>query len=186
MRDPRDDPARRRGAASQPPGAGDVHRALRARWRASSLSAADVASGSASARATSSTSPDGAPHAWRNPAGKPSVVADRHRGPGSAASSPRWGGRSAQADEERPVHEEQLARFLAVAERYGYWNATPEENAAVGISLPARARLTASALRGHDGSTEPLVGRLSSGPFSFPSTHRQLSCPRGDRDSGAL
>ena len=30
-----------------------------------------------------------------------------------------------------PVPDE---RFLATAERYGYWNATPEENAEVGLA----------------------------------------------------
>ena len=29
----------------------------------------------------------------------------------------------------------EIQRFLKTAERYGYWLATPEENAAVGISL---------------------------------------------------
>jgi quercetin dioxygenase-like cupin family protein len=36
-----------------------------------------------------------------------------------------------------PPTPERLERFLAVAERYGYWNATPEENAQVGIVVPA-------------------------------------------------
>jgi hypothetical protein len=31
--------------------------------------------------------------------------------------------------------DEELRRFHETAERYGYWNATPEENAAVGIVL---------------------------------------------------
>ncbi len=30
--------------------------------------------------------------------------------------------------------------FFAISDRYGYWNATPEENAAVGITVPAPAR----------------------------------------------
>ena len=30
--------------------------------------------------------------------------------------------------------------FLAISERYGYWNATPEENAAIGLTVPAPAR----------------------------------------------
>jgi quercetin dioxygenase-like cupin family protein len=30
--------------------------------------------------------------------------------------------------------------FLAISARYGYWNATPEENAAIGITVPAPAR----------------------------------------------
>jgi hypothetical protein len=34
-----------------------------------------------------------------------------------------------------PVTPEDLARFAAVSARYGYWNATPEDNAAVGIHL---------------------------------------------------
>ena len=29
-----------------------------------------------------------------------------------------------------------IERLLTTSVRYGYWNATPEENAAVGISLP--------------------------------------------------
>jgi quercetin dioxygenase-like cupin family protein len=30
--------------------------------------------------------------------------------------------------------------FLAISERYGYWNATPDENAVVGLTIPAPAR----------------------------------------------
>lgn len=36
-----------------------------------------------------------------------------------------------------PPTPEAIKRFLAVAVRYGYWNASPEENARVGLSLPA-------------------------------------------------
>jgi hypothetical protein len=32
-----------------------------------------------------------------------------------------------------PLSDDLVARFLAVAERYGCWNAAPEENAAVGL-----------------------------------------------------
>jgi quercetin dioxygenase-like cupin family protein len=35
-----------------------------------------------------------------------------------------------------PPSQEQVQRFLKIADKYGYWNATPEENARVGISLP--------------------------------------------------
>jgi hypothetical protein len=35
----------------------------------------------------------------------------------------------------QPVTPEDLKRFAAVSAKYGYWNATPEENAAVGIPL---------------------------------------------------
>jgi len=35
-----------------------------------------------------------------------------------------------------PPHAEAIQRLLRVAERYGYWNATTSENAAVGLALP--------------------------------------------------
>lgn len=35
----------------------------------------------------------------------------------------------------QPVTPEDLTRFAAISAKYGYWNATPEENAAVGIDL---------------------------------------------------
>jgi hypothetical protein len=34
-----------------------------------------------------------------------------------------------------PPSPEALRHFQAISERYGYWNATPEENARVGIPL---------------------------------------------------
>jgi quercetin dioxygenase-like cupin family protein len=37
-----------------------------------------------------------------------------------------------------PPSRDEIQRFLKTAERYGYWLATPEENAAVGISLFSR------------------------------------------------
>ena len=30
--------------------------------------------------------------------------------------------------------------FLGISDRSGYWNATPEENAAIGLTVPAPAR----------------------------------------------
>ena len=35
-----------------------------------------------------------------------------------------------------PPSREAIQRFLKVSERYGYWNATPEENTRVGLTLP--------------------------------------------------
>jgi hypothetical protein len=35
-----------------------------------------------------------------------------------------------------PPSADQVQRFLATSARYGYWNASPEENARVGIALP--------------------------------------------------
>jgi hypothetical protein len=36
----------------------------------------------------------------------------------------------------KPPSPEDLARLSELAAKYGYWNATPEQNAAVGIELP--------------------------------------------------
>ncbi len=33
----------------------------------------------------------------------------------------------------QPPRPEDIANFMAISDKYGYWNATPEENAAVGI-----------------------------------------------------
>jgi hypothetical protein len=35
-----------------------------------------------------------------------------------------------------PPSAERVQRFLAVSARYGYWNASPAENARIGIALP--------------------------------------------------
>ena len=35
-----------------------------------------------------------------------------------------------------PPSPEAIERFLQTSARYGYWNATPDENAAVGLTLP--------------------------------------------------
>ena len=35
----------------------------------------------------------------------------------------------------QPVTPEDLTHFAAVSARFGYWNATPEENVAVGIHV---------------------------------------------------
>jgi quercetin dioxygenase-like cupin family protein len=60
-------------------------------------------------------------HAWRNVAAQPAVMLIV-----STAKLGRF---------FREVADEPLQRFLEIAERYGYWNATPEENAAVGLRL---------------------------------------------------
>lgn len=60
-------------------------------------------------------------HAWRNVAAQPAVMLIV-----STAKLGRF---------FREVAGAPLPRFLAIAERYGYWNATPEENAAVGVRL---------------------------------------------------
>jgi len=72
------------------------------------------------------------PHAWRNVSSE-SVVILIH-------TTPKMGrffqevGRPVTGTPQ-PVTAEDLARFLSVSATYGYWNATPEENAAIGIPL---------------------------------------------------
>lgn len=83
--------------------------------------------------------PSGAKHAWRNRSDEPSVsivvtTASLGRffqdvGTPIIAGAPLPGPPSAEA----------IRHFLETAERYGYWNATPEENTRLGISLPAVA-----------------------------------------------
>jgi quercetin dioxygenase-like cupin family protein len=81
--------------------------------------------------------PGHVPHAWRNPADRPVVT--------HIVSTPRIGRFFREvgtpvapgADPSTvPPTTEQLQRFLRVAERYGYWNATPEENARIGLLMP--------------------------------------------------
>jgi quercetin dioxygenase-like cupin family protein len=80
--------------------------------------------------------PSGAKHAWRNQSQQPSVqiIVSTARigrffrevgtpvGAGSTVSGPPSG--------------EAIEHFLETAERYGYWNATPQENAEVGLPAP--------------------------------------------------
>jgi quercetin dioxygenase-like cupin family protein len=76
--------------------------------------------------------PAGARHAWRNVSSEPVVT---------LITTTKRLGRFFQetgrplADASQPPTPEELARFAAVSARYGYWNATPEENAAVGIHM---------------------------------------------------
>jgi quercetin dioxygenase-like cupin family protein len=76
--------------------------------------------------------PADAPHAWRNLSSEPVVM--------RLITTKRLGrffqetGRPLTGAPQ-PVTPEDLARFAGVSARYGYWNAAPEENAAVGINL---------------------------------------------------
>jgi quercetin dioxygenase-like cupin family protein len=76
--------------------------------------------------------PGDAHHAWRNVSSEPVVSL--------IITTKRMGrffqetGRPLMGELQPPTPEE-LARFTAVSARYRYWNATPEENAAVGIQL---------------------------------------------------
>lgn len=76
--------------------------------------------------------PGDAPHAWRNVSGKPVITL--------IITTKRIGrffqevGKPVTGRPQPPTPEE-LAHFAAVSARYGYWNATPEENAAAGIQM---------------------------------------------------
>jgi quercetin dioxygenase-like cupin family protein len=76
--------------------------------------------------------PPNARHAWRNVSDSPTVEL--------IITTKKLGqffqeiGRAATGN-PLPVTSEDLARFAEISAKYGYWNATPEENAAVGIPL---------------------------------------------------
>lgn len=76
--------------------------------------------------------PAGAKHAWRNASAEPVthlIITTKRLGRFFQEA-----GRPAPKASQ-PVKPEDLARFAAISAKYGYWNATPEENAAVGIAL---------------------------------------------------
>jgi quercetin dioxygenase-like cupin family protein len=78
--------------------------------------------------------PGGARHAWHNRSTQPAVSL--------LISTARMGrffreiGVPSTSRAAAVPEPDVLERFRAVSERYGYWNATPEENARVGIPTP--------------------------------------------------
>lgn len=79
--------------------------------------------------------PAGARHAFRNPASSPAI--------GIVASTPRMarffreiGVGVIPGQVPGPPSAERIRHFLDTAAAYGHWNASPEENARVGLSLP--------------------------------------------------
>ena len=79
--------------------------------------------------------PGNARHGFRNPGRQPAVMTIV-----STSKIGRFfqevGTRAVQGAYNTPPSREAIQRFLKVSERYGYWNATPEENARVGLTLP--------------------------------------------------
>jgi hypothetical protein len=80
--------------------------------------------------------PGGARHAFRNSGLEPVIEL--------ITTTPKLGrfflevGRPVTAGSPPPLPtREDFAHFLRVADSYGYWNASPGENAAIGITLPA-------------------------------------------------
>ena len=81
--------------------------------------------------------PGGAKHAWRNASQEPGVVMIVTTG--KMGRFFREIGRPITARGQRPAappSAEAIRQFLETARRYGYWMATPEENAAVGLAVP--------------------------------------------------
>jgi len=78
--------------------------------------------------------PGQAPHAWRNRSAAPAVMdvvtTARLASVFREVGSPAGAGRAAE-----PPHAAAVRHFPEVSERYGYWNATPEENARVGLAV---------------------------------------------------
>jgi quercetin dioxygenase-like cupin family protein len=71
--------------------------------------------------------PGCAKHAFRNHSSEPAVM---------IVTTTSRIGRFFREVASPPAGSDPLLHFLATSERYGYWNATPEENAAVGIPQP--------------------------------------------------
>ncbi|MGC2307850.1 MAG: hypothetical protein WA461_05580, partial [Nitrososphaeraceae archaeon] len=69
--------------------------------------------------------PSNARHAWRNVSNKPTLV---------YIITTKNTGRL-ETNTSQPITSEDLARFAEISTRYGYWNASSEENASVGIRM---------------------------------------------------
>ncbi len=78
--------------------------------------------------------PPGAKHGFRNVREEPAVMYIVSTGR-IGRFFREVGDRVTAGSSPAPVSHDALERFLTVAARYGYWNATPEENARVGISV---------------------------------------------------
>lgn len=76
--------------------------------------------------------PPNAKHAWRNLSSEPVtnliVTTDKMARFFLEVGRPVTG-------TPQPVSPEDLERFAAISARYGYWNATPEENARAGLQI---------------------------------------------------
>jgi quercetin dioxygenase-like cupin family protein len=73
----------------------------------------------------------GEPHGWRNASASEPLVT-------LIITTPKLGQFFAEVGrpdigKPQPVTPEDLTRFMRASEKYGYWNATPEENEAVGL-----------------------------------------------------
>jgi hypothetical protein len=72
-----------------------------------------------------------------------------------------------------PVTPEDLARFGAVPGRYGYWNATPEDNAAVGIHLSFSSVVGRRVAAGQSREVATIAGAVTSWEAAFMASRRE-------------
>jgi len=76
--------------------------------------------------------PNSSPHAWRNVSTEPVVLlifTTKKLGHFFEETGRPWTGAF------QPVTPEDIAQLVAASARYGYWTATPEENAAIGLQM---------------------------------------------------
>ena len=76
--------------------------------------------------------PSNARHAWRNVSNKPTlvyIITTKNMGHFFEETG------RLETNTSQPVTSEDLARFTEISTRYGYWNASSEENASVGIRM---------------------------------------------------
>jgi quercetin dioxygenase-like cupin family protein len=76
--------------------------------------------------------PSNARHAWRNVSNKPTlvyIITTKNMGHFFQETG------RLETNTSQPVTSEDLAHFAEISTRYGYWNASSEENASVGIRM---------------------------------------------------
>ena len=76
--------------------------------------------------------PSNARHAWRNVSNKPTlvhIITTKNMGHFFQETG------RLETNTSQPVTSEDLTRFTETSTRYGYWNASSEENASVGIRM---------------------------------------------------
>jgi mannose-6-phosphate isomerase-like protein (cupin superfamily) len=77
--------------------------------------------------------PGDVPHAWRHPSDEPATALLLT----TTRLARFFSDVAAPASRTNPPDPEVLATYMEATRRYGYWKATPEENAAVGLRFPA-------------------------------------------------
>ena len=81
--------------------------------------------------------PGNAKHAFRNKSGAPAIELITTT-PKIGRFFQEVGKPLSESAVKAPPTPDELRHFAEVSQRYGYWNASPAENAAVGIILPGQ------------------------------------------------